>query len=231
MWEDVVCIAGVNPELECIRPVTDDGVRIWTLYRDGKPAIFPGAKLWFDLSPTETAPPHIEDRTFSPRTVAYKDTFQPRHWETLLRRISYESVQGVFDGYLEERRVAPGAPTRSLGTLRDVTVDNLSAESRYRRIGIRMDFKDAAGVVHTRLPVNDLAFRGFYKSLRSRYRDEDRAARELLQRLKSAARVYLRVGLARPTAIGRYPEACWSQVTGVYTFPDYLEGRTWADFH
>ena len=35
---------------------------------------------------------------------------------------------------------------------------------------------------------------------------------------------HLRIGLARPTTIGDYPENYWVQVTGVYTFPDYLVG-------
>ena len=45
--------------------------------------------------------------------------------------------------------------------------------------------------------------------------------------LRSVDRIYLRLGLTRPWGD---PEYCWTQVTGIYTFPDYLEGSTFAHF-
>ena len=230
MWEDVVCIAGVTQDFRCIRPVTDGGVRIWCLYKDKKPIIYPGSKVWMDFSEAEINPPHIEDKTFDPLSVEYKDTFSQLHWETLLRRISYGSVQDVFDGNLRERRVQPGTDTRSLGTIKNVDVQNIAAEQRQDRLTFRMDFQDESGDLHQRFPVNDLAFRGLVSNLADQQKSVQRAAEILLRRFKGADRIYLRIGLARPTVIGNYEEACWVQVTGVYTFPDYLNGRTWGDF-
>jgi len=43
-----------------------------------------------------------------------------------------------------------------------------------------------------------------------------------------ATRVYLRIGLARHWK--RFPDRCFLQITGVYSFPDYLGGRCHADF-
>ena len=230
MWEDVVCIAGVTQDFRCIRPVTDGGVRIWTLYKSKRPIIYPGSKVWMGFSEAEINPPHIEDRTFDPMSVGHKDSFSRRHWETILRKISYGSVQDVFDGNLRERRVQPGTDTRSLGTIKNVDVKNITAERRYDRPTLRMDFEDESGDLHQRFPVNDLAFRGLFGELADQHTWEQRAAEILLDLIKDADRVYLRVGLARPTEIGDYEKACWVQVTGVYTFPDYLNGRTWADF-
>ena len=230
MWEDVVCIAGVTQDFRCIRPVTDGGVRIWSLYKRKKPIIYPGSKVWMDFSEAEMDPPHIEDKTFDPLAVEHKDAFSQHHWETLLRKISYGSVQDVFDGNLRERRVQPGTDTRSLGTIKNVDVQNITAERRYDRTTLRMDFEDETGDLHQRFPVNDLAFRGLFGELADQHTWEQRAAEVLLGRIREADRVYLRVGLARPTEIGDYEKACWVQVTGVYTFPDYLNGRTWADF-
>ena len=56
------------------------------------------------------------------------------------------------------------------------------------------------------------------------------AANNTLETLRQVSRIYLRIGLARPTWIGHYPETCWVQITGVYTFPDYLDGRNWSEF-
>ena len=135
-------------------------------------------------------------------------------------------MRDVFDGNLNERRVAPGAQTRSLGTIGNVTILNLSAETRRDgRTVLRMKFEDASGAVHSRFPVNDLAFRRMFSQLLTRRPNESQAADSLMERLSRAERAYLRVGLARPTTIGNYPESCWVQVTGVYTFPDYLDTR------
>ena len=41
-------------------------------------------------------------------------------------------------------------------------------------------------------------------------------------------KVYLRLGLAR--GWHKYPDRCYIQITGVYTFPDYLEGHTFAAY-
>ena len=231
MWASQVCIAGVTQELDCIRPVVEGGVQIWDLYKDDQPIIFPGAKVWMDFSPAQIAPPHIEDRAFDPQTVEYKDAFKDKHWETLLRKTSHDSVHSIFDGNLNERRVAPGVQTRSLGTIGGVTILKLDVDVRHdRRAVLRMEFKDASGDIHSRFPVNDLAFRGIFSQLMENPRTASRAADSLMSKLARADRTYLRIGLARPTRIGRYPETCWVQVTGVYTFPDYLDGRNWSDF-
>ena len=230
MWSDVVCIAGLTQDFECIRPVADGGVRLWSLYKSRKPVIFPGAKVWFDLSPTKIEPPHVEDRTFAPSSIEFKDKFEPQHWEKLLSLSSFQSVQDIFDGKLVDRRVTPGAMTRSLGTVKEVKVSDLRADSRYDRISWRLDFEDESGEVHTRFPVNDLAFRGLAQRLYDKGQSLAAVAGALLDRINHADRVYLRIGLARPTTVGSYDKACWVQVTGIYTFPDYLKGRIWADF-
>ena len=165
-----------------------------------------------------------------PASVDYKDHFEPRHWELLLSRISFGSVSEVFDGKLEGRRVAPGTQTRSLGTIKNVEILELHSDSRYDKLALRIDFRDESGAVYEGWPVNDLAFRGMFNELSGGGANLQSAARDQLNRVRNAGRVYLRLGLTRPVSVGGYPELCWSQVTGVYTFPDYLDGRTWADF-
>ena len=230
MSGDTVCIAGVTENLECIRPVIDGGVGVWNLYKSGKPVIYPGAKVWMNLSTTDIVPPHIEDRTLELSSVEHKDDFEPRHWEELLFMTSHQSVQEIFDGKLNKRRVAPNTDTRSLGTIKNATIHDLRAESNHKRVALRLDFEDESGEVYTRFPVNDLAVRGLFDQLSGQGLNRQAASRNMLERIQDADRVYLRLGLTRPVVIGGYEKACWVQVTGVYTFPDYLGGKTWADF-
>ena len=90
---------------------------------------------------------------------------------------------------------------------------------------------DKIGQVHSDFPVVDLThLRNTYTSI-SDHGSLTSAESKLFRVLKQSQRVYLRIGLARPWC--RFPgddETCWAQVTGVYTFPDYLNGRKFTDF-
>jgi hypothetical protein len=46
--------------------------------------------------------------------------------------------------------------------------------------------------------------------------------------LTAADHLHLRIGLTRPW--GERGDRCFLQVNGIYSFPDYLDGRSFADF-
>lgn len=56
------------------------------------------------------------------------------------------------------------------------------------------------------------------------HRTPTHIARDLTHLLQ-AREVFLHIGLARGWK--EHPDRCYLQITGIYTFPDYLEGRTW----
>ena len=231
MWADTVCIAGVSEDGECVRPIIEDGVRQHHLFRDSLLLVYPRARVEFDLSPTEIRSPHIEDYTFSPESITYRGVCTDYEWETLLRRTASPGIEAMFDGLLEDgRRVPPDSFTKSLGTIADVAAHEVLVDESQGRRQFRMNFTDSTGTTYERYPINDLAFRAVMEKrieLGGDIRDAELAA---TQAINSANRLYLRIGLARPDVLGDYPEACWTQVTGVYTFPDYLKGKTFADF-
>ena len=73
----------------------------------------------------------------------------------------------------------------------------------------------------------DLTWRYFHDQQRLNGRAPGDIASEMTALLKSKE-VLLRIGLARGWE--EHPDRCYIQLTGVYTFPDYLEGKTFADF-
>ncbi len=92
----------------------------------------------------------------------------------------------------------------------------------------RVRFWDASHDEYT-LPVTDLAFRYFVDAERAagRIAGEGRAG-SIAVTLNAATHVFLRIGLTRewPRGTGH----CHLQVNGIYSTPDYLEGRSFADF-
>lgn len=152
--------------------------------------------------------------------------YPPLSWEDLY----CQGVVEMSDGYLEGgMRVPPETPTRSLGTIANVQVLHLYVDDSYERRQFRMDFVDDTGTEYRRFPINDLAH-GTALQRKIEALDESRAERVALRAIRLTERVYLRIGLARPEELGDYPAMCWTQVTRVHTFPDYLDGKTFADF-
>lgn len=163
---------------------------------------------------------YIELPLLAPEKEMFQEYRKDADWEL------YESR---YISLLEERSAAKAIDRSLLDG--GVTILDLNVDTRYdRRTVLRMDFRDASGEVHTRFPVNDLAFRGMFSQLMECHGRTPQASDSLMSKLRRSDRTYLRIGLARPTSIGRHPETCWVQVTGVYTFPDYLDDRNWSAF-
>ena len=78
--------------------------------------------------------------------------------------------------------------------------------------------------------MTDLAFRAYLDWLRVNGEiPAILAAQRLTKALRAADRLHVLVGLT----LGDWEEhlgRCFLQVTGVYSFPDYLAGRCYADF-
>ncbi len=90
----------------------------------------------------------------------------------------------------------------------------------------RIEFTDGANQSY-RLAVTDLAFRYFLDYRRTHDNLLPNAIAQIMTDSLQHATVFLRIGLTRG---GYNPERCHLQITGVYSFPDYLDGRCFADF-
>lgn len=227
-----VCVAGISEKGECIRPVCSGGFLKKYLYIDNKLATRPRARIEFDFTEARPEPPHIEDKIFDPRSIAYRGLCNDTEWEGVLRSSSYNRVKDIYEGFLRDCSwVKPGTKTRSIATLSRTTVLNVQLSAWNGRLRYRLSFKDSAGEVFDR-PVSDLTFRELcYKKVKRDGCHCLAISNELTRLLKAVAHIYLRLGLARPwIQPGLSESRCYLQVTGIYTFPDYLEGKTFADF-
>jgi len=227
-----VCVAGYLPDHTCIRPVLAHGglAETW-LYVASEVVIRPFATIELEVQRLAGGrPPHTEDQVIDPiyrrRHALLADEARVR----LLNEILDPDVTTIFGAPIHHESgwyIQAGEGQRSLGTIRPTQVESVSyrwvEEGRWE---YRLTFQDAAGVAY-RLSVADLAFRYCLDYLRQR---KGMAAEEAAACLTHALRhrdVYLRIGLARMWQ--KHPDRCYLQVTGIHTFPDYLQGRCFAD--
>lgn len=226
-----VCVVGINEQGRTIRPVNDDGFLKSYLYHNSKLIIFPRAIVEFDLIEKSPEPPHIEDMVFDPKTIKFHGVCDDAQWERTLLTTSFNAVDQIYEGNLRYNKwVAPGAFTRSIATLSGSTGHRFILEEG-RAPRPRFLFLDTSGNEYN-LPVSDLAIRElcFIEVIRKGKSVSDIAG-ELNKAITQTRTIYLRVGLARPF---KYDDAgtehCYPQITGIHTFPDYLSGKTFADF-
>ena len=228
MRDDEVCIAGIDDVGFCVRPVVPGGVRLHHLYNRGSAVVVPGRNVEFDLFEAKIEPPHIEDERFFPSSIVDKGRCTPHEWENVLAGSCSSDVSEVFDGHIVGGRyVPPRTQTRSLGTVEGVAVEYVRIFDDPDRRRYRISFQDASGKRYLDRPVNDLTFRAMMSRSLDAIGDPIEVEESLMDALRSVDRIYLRLGLTRPWGD---PEYCWTQVTGIYTFPDYLEGSTFAHF-
>ena len=230
--ENQVCVVGIAETGECIRPICAGGFLKKYLYISDEMTIRPGARIEFDFTAAKIEPPHIEDKTFDPSSIISHGLCNNTEWEQVLKNSSYDRVVDIYDGFLQDLKwVKPGTKTRSIATLSRVTALNVQLPEWSGKLRYRLSFRDGSGNAFDS-PVSDLTFRELcYKEVKRTGRSPSTLASELTSLLKNANRVYLRLGLARPWIQPGLSEArCYLQVTGIYTFPDYLQGKTFADF-
>lgn len=229
---DQVCVVGTSEKGECIRPICEGGFQKKYLYADNNVIIRPRARIEFDFTEAKIELPHIEDRTFNPSFIINHGLCTNADWESVLRNSSYVRVEDIYDGFLQDRKwVRPGSATRSIATLSEASIANVQVPEWQGKLRYRLSFRDVTKDLFD-CPVSDLAFRELiYKEVKKNSRPRSDVSRELTDILKRADHIYLRLGLARPFERSTADESrCYLQVTAVHTFPDYLQGKTFADF-
>ena len=228
-----VCIAGVTEDGENVRPEFDHHAVInedW-LFDNHLPMVKPIARIQFDLLEHRPANPHSEDWIVRQDFKRFERNLSEAERRTLLERVNDGRVDAIFGAEIHHdfgSYIAEGEGNRSLGTVCVSDFDSFEHTFSFNKWDYRIRFSDQTGTYH-RLAVTDLAFRYYVNFLREKKNYSLENLSEGLTVYFKTRTVYLRIGLARPTWI-EHPHCCFLQINGVYTFPDYLKGRCFADF-
>jgi len=225
-----VCVAGYSDKTKRnIRPVfAKDNIDESWLYWNGEAIIRPFAKI--DLKPIaeRSDPPHTEDCIIDPDLKLYKGLIPENEREKFLKSILDSNVESIFGAEIQQDHgyyIHSNGGLRSLGTIQAKVV-NLS-HKEYDRWDYRLIFRDLSKQEYS-LQVTDLSFQYYVDHLREQKEHNPQFISQELKNQLKEAKVYLRIGLAR--GWDKYPDRCYLQVTGLYTIPDYLDGRCFADF-
>jgi len=235
-----VCVGGYFlDEKTCVRPVIPhEGITEEFLFSNGALVIKPFAVVEFDFIRHIPDPPHTEDWEIDPdyHRLIREQLLKDEQKEFLKRLVEKDqSISMIFGSNLHRDNGTPyvlyGEGERSLGTIRPKDVQyvkyapNSSGKWDYRITFIGHDEGNDA----FNLPITDLAYRNYCDHERSVKRVDPKAITLHLKTRFNHMETYFRVGLARRFP-NRFPNHCYLQITGIYTFPDYLQGRNFTDF-
>jgi hypothetical protein len=214
-----VCIAGYNHKKQCIRPIVKGGIPESVLFQDGKLIVYPFALIELDLLDPKPQPPHTEDINFNLYTLSFVRQVYSR--EEVLKWSLFDSVANLFE---QPVLSGPGhyvlecQGARSLGTIQPSEITQVIYEPGEDGVwDYRLAFLDQSGAAY-RLKIVDLSWHYYCNSLRDERHQPTEIALILNERLRNS-KIYLRIGLARGWKL--YPERCYLQITGIYSFPDY----------
>lgn len=234
MSGDRVCVAAINQDRNSIRPVLPRGISEHWLYQRPPEVVRPFSIISLDLNQNLPQPPHTEDWSFDPNSLSIENLLEAKWRERYLKDILDPDVASIFGSEIHTDRgcyLEAGEGSRSLGTIKVHQIERFDHNCRYDSWDYRLYFRDASGVRY-HLKVTDLSLRYYVDALRETQNLNCEEIGQNLTQEFQQSQVYLRIGLARHWHPDRdQPQnRCYLQITGVYTFPDYLDGRCFADF-
>jgi len=232
-----VCIAGVTSEGQTIRPLFPNHEVInedW-LYKNGKAEIFPFSKIILDLLKHEPKPPHTEDWIVNPGVKKFLGLASENERKRILNLTLAESVFAAFGAPIQNDRgffINVNEGSSSLKTIKAKSVDYVKYDDCSGGKQYKLKFTDQNDEQYL-FPVTDLSFRYYldYLSLKNNW-GSGKIGLSIQNHLNKST-VYLRIGLGRPW----HPEHAhrkdrhYLQINGVYSFPDYLNNKCFADYY
>jgi hypothetical protein len=230
MNEVRICIAATSLTGISYRPkYRTHSIRLDWLHHQGE-VIRPFSIVQFDLDVADPQPPHTEDWFVDPGTKSIRGYVNNRR--QYLESIVDPDVASIFGSPIHPGEpsgyfISSGTGNRSLGTIRAVSVSRFQHRNYNGRWDYRMFFTDESEREY-RLKIVDLNFQMYIDWLRENQRMDYHSIERYINRSFLDKTFFLRIGLGRGWA--DHPECCFLQINSVFSFPDYLDGRCFADF-
>jgi len=235
MREPFICVAGVTNRGEAIRPLfRQDRIHQDWCCQNGT-IIRPFTRINLDLLEHDPHPPHTEDWHADMDSLEVLGDVSEEKKLTILRKICDPDLATIFGAEIRNEHgqravyIQTGEGNRSLGTIQPHRMFDFKHRNFDRGWDYRVSFFDASDTYY-QLKIVDLTFQAYIDHQRVCCHRTSEEIEEFANRYVFSGReIFIRIGLARGWA--NYPERCYLQITGVYTFPDYLDHRCFHDLH
>ena len=217
MRNGFVCVSGIDSNGDFVRPEISyperKGIKNDYLFVSGDVVIKPLVKVELNfLRPTPKSAFHTEDWLID-GTVPPKLISEPSGDE--IKNILSENSDKSLDDALHDQ-------SRSLIIVRAQGTPQVRVNFHDGRLKSHLSFYDESGKYHDRLPVTDCNWLASVKYL---WKNDRLHLEQRLERALSHKKVYMRIGITREWKGQR-----WRQISGVFSVPDWLKGRCFADF-
>ncbi len=227
-----VCVAGYLPDGTCVRPILQFECLTKDWLKMGDQAIispFSSVEFEFDSKIKNGSKPHTEDSIIQNPHYVLKGKLTIQQRLEFLVKIDDKIVNKIFGAEIcsgPGRYIRTGEGDRSIGTISGPKIWKIYYDRKDNKFEYRIAFTDRSGSSYN-LAVTDLTFRYFLDYLHFIENLNPQEISESLTEKLNSSQLFLRIGLAR--GWNKYPERCYLQINGVYSFPDYLNGRTFKD--
>jgi len=228
-----VNVSGITSDgtwLHLIMP--PEGIQERWLYDGATPVIQPFVRVKLDLLSPAAQPPFIENWIISPvvKEVVTPLPFDERH--DFIQNVLDPNLAAIFGTEIANQNgyfVRSDGCQKSMGMIRVANLIWAAYNNHYGSWNYRLCFHDDAGHYYS-LPLADFSFLSYVKHLLidEKY-NYDSIGHFLTQKFRQCE-IFLKIGLGQPDA-STDPGFLPLEITGIYTFPDYLDSRRNAGFN
>lgn len=216
MREGFVCVSGIDEQGNFVRPQIDyperPGIKQEFLYVEGQAVIKPLAKVELEfLKPVAKSAFHTEDWEIDgevkPRLVGIPNDSEKLF--ILNRKTDFSLEQALAE------------QSRSIVIVKSREVPEIEVRTWDDQLKCHLSFYDEFGDYHKHLPVTDANWLAACKFLWQT--DRTNLKPRLTQALQGKD-IFIRIGITR-----EWKGQKWRQISGVFSVPDWLQGRCFAD--
>lgn len=218
--KELLCLAGLTEDgQQCIRPLAaaKPGYLSFELCR--KFNILPGTILdGAFTTPQHLEAPHVEDRHYT--NLKAIGTIDSPAFRTILEKSSTTSIKTGFGCISAPTdKVINTPPAKSIMTLKINPRQFQVVQNKFDTETIKAHLTDGDGLSLSFLSITDL---GFYVNV-GQSATRKIGAKEITEFIQKQDELFIRLGLGRKHKTDDGREGYWTQVNGIYTFPDYQQ--------
>ena len=221
MYAGFVCISGIDMQTgKFVRPEIHyperPGIKKEFLFDNDYLIIKPLVKIELEFIKAEPKSDfHTEDWEIAPTT-------KPK----LISVPTDKEKKAILDKHLDRSlNDALADQSRSLIIVKPQDAPLVDLSLMDERLRTHMTFRDISGNLQRHLPVTDANWLAVSRWLWIKHQGRKKATENNLRYFLKEKNIYIRIGMTR-----EFRGQKWRQVSGIFTFPDWLVGRSFVDY-